>query len=231
MFAIKESKAYYVVLFSILVLAFFLRFFLLDIRPFHADEGVNFIFMDNLINKGTYEYDPENYHGPVLYYLTLIPLSIWGLDTSLFPDSFIGNGDYAYRLMPVLMGFCVVVLLIPLKKLLNWSGLLSAMALAAISPTAVYYSRDNVHEIYLMFFTIGAFSCGYLFFKNEKKRYLYLTAIFIALMFATKETTMVTLVVWCISLVCASFFTTKPMSQVFKRAAYQSTSFVLYQSE
>jgi len=228
MFEIKESKAYYVVLFAILVLAFFLRLFLLDIRPFHSDEGVNFIFMDALINKGTYEYNPENYHGPVLYYLTLIPLSLWGLDTSLLPDTLIENGDYAFRLWPVILGFGVVVILIPLKRWLNWPGLLSAMALVAISPTAVYYSRDNIHEMYLMFFTACTFVCGYLFFVTAKDRYLYLSALFFALMYATKETTMVTLIIWSLSAVGASLFTTKPLKDLFKRALLNVKSAALF---
>lgn len=217
MFEIKESRAYYIVLFSILVLAFSLRIFILDIRPFHSDEGVNFIFMDNLIKNDKYMYDPENYHGPILYYLTLIPLSLWGLDTSLLPERLIQNGDYAYRLWPVILGFGLVVFLIPLKRWLKWSGLLSCMTIAAISPTAVYYSRDNIHEMYLMFFTLATFVCGYLFFTTMKSRYIYLTAVFLALMFTAKETTMVTLVVWFLSAIGASIFTTKPFSGIFRR--------------
>ncbi|MBU1627938.1 TIGR03663 family protein, partial [bacterium] len=111
----------------------------------------------------------------------------------------------------------VLLILFPLKRWLNWSGLLSAMALAAISPTAVYYSRDNIHEMYLMFFTAGTFVCGYLFIATMKNKYLYLSAALLALMFATKETTMVTLVIWCISAIGSSIFTTKPTLDIFKR--------------
>jgi len=214
---IKESKIFYIVIFSILALALFLRIFYLDLRPFHGDEGVNFIFMDNLIKHDRYRYDPENYHGPILYYLTLIPLSLWGLESSYFTKYFPMNGEYAFRIWSVILGFGVVLILLPLKKWLGKAGLLTAMAFTAISPTAVYYSRDNIHEMYLMFFTIGAFVCGYQYFTTSKSKYLYLSAIFIALMFAAKETTMVTIIIWCLSAIGASLFTSDPLPKFWKR--------------
>ena len=37
----------------------------------HHDEGVNGFFLTNLVRNAEYKYDPSNYHGPTLYYLTL----------------------------------------------------------------------------------------------------------------------------------------------------------------
>ncbi|MBU1626315.1 glycosyltransferase family 39 protein, partial [bacterium] len=213
----KESKFYYVVLFFILILGFFLRAYLMDLRPLHADEGVNFMFMNDIIKRGHYQYNPENYHGPTLYYLTLLPFYYFCLDTSPMPEEVLPTPETVYRLCPMLLGFGVVLILIPLKKWLGKAGLLTAMAFAAISPTAVYYSRDNIHEMYLMFFTAAAFVMGYLYFTTQKNKFMYLTAAFIALMFATKETTMVTVVVWCLSAIGASIFTTDPIFDLAKR--------------
>jgi len=212
-----KSKSFYILIFMILITAFFLRIYLLELRPLHSDEGVNFMFMDSLMKRNHYQYDPENYHGPTLYYMTLIPLYFFGTDTSDLPDEILPDDDFVYRICPMLLGFGVVLMLIPLRRYLGNAGLLTAMAFAAISPTAVYYSKDNIHEMYLMFFTVAAIVTGYLFFTTSKNRYLYLTAAFIALMYATKETTMVNMVIWCIAFVCASFFTTDKISNLIKR--------------
>src|SRR4051812_49314713 len=47
----------------ILGLATFLRFFWLDIKPPHFDEGINGWFVDQMVKNGFYKYDPTNYHG------------------------------------------------------------------------------------------------------------------------------------------------------------------------
>ena len=56
---------------AILLLAFALRVYALEMKPLHHDEGVNGFFLTNLLRQGRYAYDPQNYHGPTLYYLTL----------------------------------------------------------------------------------------------------------------------------------------------------------------
>src|SRR5213080_3164824 len=60
-------------------IAAFLRFFWLALKPLHHDEGVNGFFLTNLVRDGIYKYDPANYHGPTLYYLTLPFVEAFGL--------------------------------------------------------------------------------------------------------------------------------------------------------
>src|SRR5260221_11152214 len=40
----------------------------LDVRPMHNDEAVNAIKFGRLWEQGTYKYDPNEHHGPTLYY-------------------------------------------------------------------------------------------------------------------------------------------------------------------
>src|SRR5438094_2056751 len=61
--------------------AAFLRFFLLDLKPLHHDEGVNGYFLTNLVHDGVYKYDPANYHGPTLYYIAFPFVKLFGLET------------------------------------------------------------------------------------------------------------------------------------------------------
>ncbi|MCA1589212.1 MAG: hypothetical protein LC734_02240, partial [Acidobacteria bacterium] len=63
------------------LLATALRFALLALRPLHHDEGVNGWFLTNLFRDGTYKYDPSNYHGPTLYYISLAFVEAFGLNT------------------------------------------------------------------------------------------------------------------------------------------------------
>ena len=51
--------------------ALLLRWPDLNHRPLHNDEAVNAIKFKDLWEQGRYAYDPEEYHGPTLYYLTL----------------------------------------------------------------------------------------------------------------------------------------------------------------
>ncbi|MCV4626294.1 hypothetical protein OFC18_29905, partial [Escherichia coli] len=45
------------------------------------DEGVNGWFLTNLFREGIYKYDPANYHGPTLYYIALVFVQAFGLNT------------------------------------------------------------------------------------------------------------------------------------------------------
>src|SRR5258705_12078071 len=65
----------------ITAIAAFLRFFWLDLKPLHHDEGVNGFFLTNLVRDGVYKYDPGNYHGPTLYYIALPFVKIFVLET------------------------------------------------------------------------------------------------------------------------------------------------------
>src|SRR5262249_60537945 len=58
------------------IVAVWLRFDQIGIKPFHHDEGVMSHFLLNLANSGEYRYNPENYHGPTLYYFALAALQI-----------------------------------------------------------------------------------------------------------------------------------------------------------
>ena len=65
----------------ITIIALFLRFYQLELKPLHHDEGVNGFFLTTLFRSGTYKYDPSNYHGPDLYYIALAFSKVFGLNT------------------------------------------------------------------------------------------------------------------------------------------------------
>ena len=50
---------------AIVLIAVFLRVWLIEIKPAHFDEGINGWFADQMRATGYHKYDPTNYHGPL----------------------------------------------------------------------------------------------------------------------------------------------------------------------
>lgn len=135
---------------AVLLVGAFLRIFDLALKPLHHDEGVNGFFLQRLVKDGIYTYDPSNYHGPTLYYFALVSTSI----NSFFHGQS-GLSTVAVRLVPALFGVATIWLVLCLRRYLGSIGALSAAALLALSPGAVYMSRYFIHESLFAFFTLG----------------------------------------------------------------------------
>jgi uncharacterized protein (TIGR03663 family) len=161
---------------AILLLAFALRVYALDVKPLHHDEGVNGFFLTNLLRQGRYAYDPENYHGPTLYYLTLPFVALAGLHT------------FVLRLIPSLFGVGVVWLVLTLRRRVGTVAALAAALLLAVSPACVFYSRYFIHETPFVFFTLGLVVAALRFRETGAASDLLLASAAAAMMFATKET-------------------------------------------
>jgi len=161
---------------AILLVALVLRVYALDLKPLHHDEGVNGFFLTNLLRQGHYAYDPENYHGPTLYYLTLPFVALTGLHTVVI------------RLVPSLFGVGVVWLVLALRRYVGAVAALVAALLVAVSPACVFYSRYFIHETPFVFFTLGLVVCALRFRETGAPSDLLLASASAALMFATKET-------------------------------------------
>ena len=136
--------------------AAFLRFFWLDLKPLHHDEGVNGFFLANLVKDGVYKYDPANYHGPTLYYIALPFVKIFGLET------------IPVRMSVAIFGVLTVVLALFLKRYIGKIGSLFAALFLALSPGMVFISRYFIHEIFFVFLSL-AIVVSVLFFIEKRK--------------------------------------------------------------
>ncbi len=175
-----------VILVNVSLVALFLRVWQLDLRPMHHDEANQAVRTGILLETGTYRYDPEDHHGPSLYYLSL-PLA-WltaGRDFSR-------TSEVTFRLVPALFGLALVPMLFCLRRGLAVPTLAVAGLLTAVSPAMVYYSRFYIQEMLLVFFTFGAIVSGWLYFSRPSAGRAVLTGVFLGLMFATKETSVLT---------------------------------------
>ena len=173
---------------AILVVGAFLRLFNLSLVPLHHDEGVNGNFLVTLVREGKYFYDPQNYHGPTLYYFSaIIPWIFRFFGSKAAADNY-GLTTFNIRLVTALFGIATILLALMLRKRLGTIGVLSAAGLIAISPGAVYLSRYFIHESLYVFFTFGIVVTALKYFDTGRPLYLILGSISAALMVATKET-------------------------------------------
>src|SRR5204862_3270980 len=173
---------------SVLVLGAFLRLFKLTLVPLHHDEGVNGNFLLSLVRDGKYFYDPQNYHGPTLYYFTaIIPWIVRFFGGKVAGDKY-GLTTFNIRLPTVIFGIATIWLALLLRKRIGTVGALSAAGLIALSPGAIYLSRYFIHESLFVFFTFAIAVAALKYYDTGRGAYLILGSAAAALMVATKET-------------------------------------------
>ena len=148
----------------------------------HGDEAVHAFKFGELLEQGLYRYDPNEYHGPTLNYLTLIPARLSSA------QKLTDISETTLRIVPVFFGVLLVVLLLLVADGLGRASAVCAAILTAISPAMVFYSRYYIQEMLLVCFTFGVIACGYRYTQKKNTKWALLTGMFLALMHATKET-------------------------------------------
>jgi uncharacterized protein (TIGR03663 family) len=160
--------------------AWLLRAPQLDRRPLHNDEGVNAWVLRDLVEQGKYRYNPEEYHGPTLHYLSLPFVKFWPAESRM--------SDANLRVAPVVFGGLLILLLALVGQGLGRTATLAAGLLLAISPAFVFYSRYFIHEIFFVFFGMLALGAGWRYGETGKLVWALTCGAGIGLMYATKET-------------------------------------------
>ncbi len=172
---------------AVVVLAAALRFPGLNLRPMHADEAVHAAKMGRLIEQGRYEYNPVEFHGPTLNYLTLVPA--WLRGVARYQDL----DEFTVRIVPAAIGVLLVAAHLLLVPVIGFRAAAAAALLTAVSPALVYYSRDYIQETLLVTFSFGALAsiCRYL--QRPRTLWALGAGASVGLMFATKETWVIAL--------------------------------------
>jgi uncharacterized protein (TIGR03663 family) len=186
---------------GILLVAAVFRFISLDLKPLHHDEGVNGYFLLRLLHSGFYRYDPANYHGPSLYYLAALTSALnvvfrgrAGLDT------------FAMRMLPALFGMATVWLILGLRPRIGKIAAAAAASMVALSPGAVFLSRYFIHETPFVFFMLAMVVAALRYRETGRTYHLLLAACSAALLFATKETAIISAGVVLIAYLCAKAY-------------------------
>lgn len=163
----------------VLLIAAFFRFFLLDLRPAHHDEGVFGWFLDQMEANGFYRYDPTNYHGPLHYYVLFLFYKL------------LGRSDWAIRLPDAIISFISVYWILLFSKFFNRSMCLLAALAMAVSPAMTYFGRYAFQEAFLVFYTMLTLWGIIGLLKEGKKKYLWSVGLGSTLMILTKETSVI----------------------------------------
>jgi uncharacterized protein (TIGR03663 family) len=186
--SVLSSRHWWIGVAVVLVLACLIRFWDIDLKPLHHDEGVNGFFLRNVQQEGVFRYDPANYHGPTLPYFAFVTTSLLGTNT------------FAVRLVPLLFGLGVVGLALACRDRLGSIGALAAAAFLAIAPGPVFHSRYFIHEMILVFFTFTLVLSVWEFSRGRGQWWLLPAAVSAAMMFITKETCIISFGVLLIAL-------------------------------
>lgn len=125
----------------------------------HGDEANQAVRTGTLLEGGGYRYDPNDHHGPVLYYAAL-PFC------RATSKTFAATTERNYRLVPVAF-FALTLLLISALGRSAESGIFPgetsivvALFLMALSPAMAYYSRFFIQETLLITFQTGLLFCA-----------------------------------------------------------------------
>ena len=167
------------------VFALGLRAGRLEQRPMHGDEAVHAYKFGELLEArctSGYRYDPDEYHGPTLNYITLV--SAWLSGISRYENL----NEFALRIVPVVFGTLLVLLLLLVTDGLGRATAVVAAIATAVSPAFVFYSRYYIHEVLLVCFAFGVIISGYRYVKSGKVTWAVLAGICLGLCHATKET-------------------------------------------
>jgi len=148
----------------------------------HNDEAVNAMKFGKLWEQGAYKYDPNEHHGPTLYYAT------WLIGRLTAAPDFEHYTENRLRFVTVLFGIGCILLLPLLWDGLGRNGTAWAGLFLAVSPDFAFYSRYYIHEMLLVFFTLLALAAAWRYWRSRKLAWIILSGSAIGLMDATKET-------------------------------------------
>jgi uncharacterized protein (TIGR03663 family) len=157
----------------------------LDVRPMHHDEANQAVKFGDLLERGEYRFDPNDHHGPSLYYLTLPVAGVAG-ERTLAELS-----ETTLRLVPALFGAGLLLLFLLLAGGLSREASLAAASLAAVSPAMTYYSRFYIQETLLVFFLAGLIAAGWKYARTRSGWWALAAGVSAGLMYATKETSVI----------------------------------------
>ena len=119
-------------------------------RTFHPDEANQAFTTGRLLETGTYSYNPQDHHGPTLYYAAAALQKAAGHGSTATLDPAL------LRCTPLI--FAALALLLgglAMRKIAGrtWHGLLFALLLGA-SPIFVFFATDFIQEMLLAAFTM-----------------------------------------------------------------------------
>jgi uncharacterized protein (TIGR03663 family) len=172
---VKSNRAF-VALISIMFGALLLRLFQLDAKALHHDESLHSAFTWYLAEGRGYKHDPLM-HGPFLF------------ESGAGAMFLFGQTDFVARLMQALFGTALVGMPWLLRKQIGTTAVLIVAVFIAVSPTLLYVSRFDRHDIFIVTWMFAMTICAWRYIDEQRTGWLYGLAAVLALSYATMEVT------------------------------------------
>ncbi len=184
-------------------------------RTIHIDEGMG-IRASELVLSGDYHYSPYNGHGPTLFLLGALV------------RKFAGTNVVFFRLIPTLCALLAILLLWLVFKLeINFIGQMVLILGLGFSSAFVFYGAYFIHEMLFILLTILAILSIERWIKTQKGIWLAFFAVFLSLMYMTKETALFTYAAWA----AAGFFTfvfSKKRREILKLFSFKNAAYLFF---
>ena len=165
-----------------MAVALVMRLWNLGDMALHHDESLHAQYSWYLYNGDGYTHNPLM-HGPFLFHSAAAVFFLFG-DT-----------DMTSRLLVALFGTVLVGMPYLLRKQIGMPAVIIAAVLLMLSPTLFYFGRFFRNDIYIAVWTFGMVICIWRYLDEVRDRWLYGLATLMALSFATKETTFITIAI------------------------------------
>lgn len=164
------------------LIALLVRLPQLDRRPMHTDEAVNGYITGQLLEGGSYEYDPEDRHGPALY-LAALPFA-----KAANADKLADLSEPMLRRVPAFFSLVLVLLLGMAAARVGFIASVVAALLFIVAPLPVYYGRYFIHELLFLCGTLAMILAGLRWLESRDSGAAMATGAAAAFMLACKET-------------------------------------------
>jgi uncharacterized protein (TIGR03663 family) len=190
---------------GVILLGALLRFWNLGDKPLHHDESLHAYYSLQLLHYNVWQWgicattpDPNCYvyspwlHGPFQFHAIALVYQI--AQWLGAPDN--GVNTTTVRIAAATLGTVIVGLPYFLRDYLGKLGAWLACFLLAVSPSMVYFSRFAREDIYYACFTLLMVVATLRYIRERKRRWLLLASAGLALSYATKETTFLSVAVF-----------------------------------
>jgi len=179
---IEKLEVWFYIILVLISLA--MRFWDLGSRSFGYDESLHAYYSYLLYQGDGFQHTPLM-HGPLQFHGTALMFFLFG------------DSDYTARLLHAILGTLLVILPFFLRDRMGRIGALVTAFMIAFSPMMLYYSRYARNDILMAFWTTSLVILMWRYLDTGRSRYIYLSALVLALSFATKETTFISLLIVC----------------------------------
>ncbi len=154
----------------------------LEARPMHTDEAILATKLATLWDGQGFDYDPSDYHGPGLHYVSWVQGKLlgWG------PPS-----EWSATQLRQVSAVCGIALLLGtllFMPVLGRRATILAMLLVAVSPMMVFYSRYFIMEMLLTLLVAVSLIAWWRWTHSRNRLWLLVCGASLGVQHATKET-------------------------------------------